>query len=786
MRRVRDPFSCVTVFTVAFLLALAYRVLGRLSQNMASSSKMPRLDASETLSHWGRPSPSHTPAALARVAQVLEARKAFQRDDFEAFIANVGDGALLLSYSGDGTPIWSLKQTRTESGSHSLTQVGSRTAEWFVHNCFAVSHSGDGERGARVLLDDPRPMTDGKTAEAEFAFGELFVPDPRKLGHSGILAFHVSFDRAKFEKHFRLWRQKITKMLLEADQLPDDMTNERAYLLTWCVGTACAIHDAHNSLKWAVLVLFNDKQLLKECWQAFASLCSCSRQIRDYLPRWLGMHFALVGEADCPGVAELTALWSTLGVKEHVLDEIVALRLHFRDGCMWAADSADESGEDSAINRASFVVMSVWTFRRFTEGRVLSSGKVCRSNLGSALLGLDAMVGTMLADKREGQYYLKGYEKMNEDVRKFVAVVGMASFPSDACLRELLKDGRVGLRVEEIVDAVAQQVQFLVGLPESVWEAVASVTTFSAADLRAEALEAMHVSVCFLFYRIFRKARGRPFALGRGDVDANLDALLREGPEKEPTSRKIQIVMERWGMRNRVKAGLRELLQARWDTYVAEQQHAATTLQPKHHPQILEEALQTRASANQFKKLLPAVDLADRDLDRKLRRLDRLDRRWPEKVGKWHQHVQDTIGAATSSRPASAGAGQEVQREAMRTASRLYQGYSSEVLDSLEKRSRRLIALGEAQLEEERAKLEQDILSLRAEKAKAGDRQHQHSLSTCKWTAAQMDSISRRCASGESPTAHVTEARLRALEAPPRLSKERVKEFDEIQVDKDV
>ena len=80
---------------------------------------------------------------------------------------------------------------------------------------------------------------------------------------------------------------------------------------------------------------FNDQGLLRATYTAMASLSNCSRQILEYMPRWLGwaLHFAQA--EDCPTPGSIRELWEMLGASEFIVEEVVELRLHMKDGRLY-------------------------------------------------------------------------------------------------------------------------------------------------------------------------------------------------------------------------------------------------------------------------------------------------------------------------------------------------------------------------------------------------------------------------------------------------------------------
>ena len=135
------------------------------------------------------PSRKHTSAELSTLSSVVEVAKSFLRKGADDFIRALDDRALLVEYSGDGTPIASRCSFVVSSGGESVRRAGRGTHEYYVQNCFLVAFDSMGRRCCKVVLEDPRPMTEGKKVASELAFGLSLMPQPRALGHRGIEIF---------------------------------------------------------------------------------------------------------------------------------------------------------------------------------------------------------------------------------------------------------------------------------------------------------------------------------------------------------------------------------------------------------------------------------------------------------------------------------------------------------------------------------------------------------------------------------------------------------------------
>ena len=95
-------------------------------------------------------------------------------------------------------------------------------------------------------------MTEGKTHHATVKFAIEMLPNPRKLGHDGVLIRHLSFDKGAFSANVRRLRQWFTKDLLDLDLSASDVPRLLMFLLDWVVATPCSLHGVHKAFFWGL------------------------------------------------------------------------------------------------------------------------------------------------------------------------------------------------------------------------------------------------------------------------------------------------------------------------------------------------------------------------------------------------------------------------------------------------------------------------------------------------------------------------------------------------------
>ena len=173
-------------------------------------------DLESDLRWWSKPSRVHSSADLSSLRKLVEGTKSFLRSDLLSFVASCGDRPVLLAYAGDGTAARTRTVIASRSGESTVHRSGKKGTEFLVHHVFACSVDSFGNRHSRVLFEDPRPMTEGKTSAAEVSLGRHFCSFRRVEPHRGVVIVQLSWDRAKFEAIARCRISQDT-----ADQVPE-------------------------------------------------------------------------------------------------------------------------------------------------------------------------------------------------------------------------------------------------------------------------------------------------------------------------------------------------------------------------------------------------------------------------------------------------------------------------------------------------------------------------------------------------------------------------------------
>lgn len=586
------------------------------------------------------------------LARLCESGMHFLGIKARQLVAAAGGAPVLISYSSDGTPVSTKKRATAKSSSDvQVSRTGRTTDEYLVEHAFVRYVDAGGQHHSTVVLKDPLPLTNGKSAWALYACATNFIETARAMGHTGISVCHYAFDRAAYSalaRHLR-HRHQIDAASRASQSSSSASVSSRVLELTeWVISTPCGLHDIHNSLKWSIHARVSNTEVLKDCFLVIESLRNSADLLHRHLGGWLEDRLRFVPEEDLPAPEHLYELWTSLGVEHEVADILATeLRLQWKGGNLEVSEAAAEI--PNIVGQASFALLSVWRFRVFSDSRWVSVGCSCRALAASLLTGIDSLVAYIRKNPTTSDYDIHGFDRLNEDVRHFVALAAMVSYPSDALLSELLEDSRIPRRLAALTETVDSELDWLASVGSHVWEPLASMASradLSGQVLRSECLHAAHISRGFMQHRFFAAASEYPWRLATGDQDANLASLMSGPKPAEECAGKIWELLHLGFNKNQIKQGLELVLDAPWGTASAEQQHASATLIKKHHKEYNTETLRLRSLCHTLRLILPTISVEDKQIHKAQASLAKLSSKRPQNFGGRQLYLRDLMRVA--------------------------------------------------------------------------------------------------------------------------------------------
>ena len=275
-------------------------------------------------------------------------------------------------------------------------------------------------------------------------------------------------------------------------------------------------------------------ELLKDLYIVLASISNSYKQIVDRLSSWLSSHLRF-READAlPEPEALQELWVSLGADPFVVGEIMDLRLIYEDGCLWTIQVDNDIR--AIVHRVVFILLSLWRFKQYSEGRWVSIGDSCRSLVAGMLTGLPSLIAEVIEDEAESNFHINGFTKLQEEMEQFVVIVAFASYPSDTALRMLLGNGRFLKIAGDLNASLDEEVGYLAGLRAFTWSSLGDVCGLPGPEVQSEVLFVAHVCISFMGHRFLDRVNELPFSLCQGDISTNINQLVENDMPEEPVS----------------------------------------------------------------------------------------------------------------------------------------------------------------------------------------------------------------------------------------------------------
>lgn len=280
---------------------------------------------------------------------------------------------VLFSYGSDGTPMLTRATVTSQnsSGQQVMRRAG-RAAEFLLERAFLRTTSSEGRPLAVALFKPPVPLDAGKGALQVFTASCHFFPLLHKVGHRGVSVAHYCFDRALFAA---LTKKQVERHALYFERLggpAGEKTGDLALseLKTWVVCTACSNHDAQNSLKWAPRTSCGGSDVVDKLDIAVEAV----RNAYDLLCGHLSIFISqIVGFSEgAPDTPEVYHFWVSMGVLPEIAETLTSLGLWWTGTALQV--SARHRGRADLFEEISFVLLSVFKFRKFTDSRRTTVG----------------------------------------------------------------------------------------------------------------------------------------------------------------------------------------------------------------------------------------------------------------------------------------------------------------------------------------------------------------------------------------------------------------------------
>ena len=547
-------------------------------------------------------------------------------------VQEAGGRPMVTSKSCDGTPLTVVhNKTYTQPSGKKVKVSGRACQDFLVCNQFIRFRSGSGTDGMRTkaILSEPVSLNHGKSVHAILLASRLSWQTLRQLGHHGCAIEHYCWDRfgiTALERETREWHA-----MQPLPQLPPHMDPDIVALTEFVCITPCALHDAHNSLKWSMRDRFADPQLLRDLYIVMESLRRSADLLSANVYQWLSTRLRATASRGPHWVEQRLTMWIALGLDPETSDILARqLQLVWDGEVMWFLSGAFSDGDLPEAVASS--LMAAWRFRPFTESRWLSIGCSSRTLVAALLTGIDGLVRMIKQDKKNSLFYLRGFDRLKGPAKEFIVVASMASRVADAFQTELMHDNRVAQNIDALWVVLGEQLRSIIDLPQEAWSWLGEACGWTSDIVADQCINAAHVSLHFLWRRVLEPAEELPWSLVRGDIDGNLTELYAGECPEEPISQNLWKLMEKGFNKLQLVATVQLLGEVPWSSLPAEQQHGSLAMLHKWHPGYSAPTLISRALMLQVSKLVPSPGKQEKEAQKLVDRLQRILRAQPDRV----------------------------------------------------------------------------------------------------------------------------------------------------------
>ena len=438
-------------------------------------------------------------------------------------------------------------------------------------------------------------------------------------------------------------------------------------LQTWHTCVGCCCHDVHNALKWSVMEYVSDKNIMRSAWIVLESLRSGFSLLVSEMGSWVARHLSYGDHLDADALRQY---WVMLDVGSEYVELLVDLQLRWQDGKLWVAGTWQ--GNDKLPELITQCFMHVWSFKVFSDSRWCGLTACCRSLVASLTLGLRSLVNDIIASGRYSTYYIGGFGNLNDDVIRLCLRVAASGHVSDTILCMVLEDDRLPKLMDDILEEIDAEVNYVTSLSDGVLSILGSVAGLAVRPLRDELIHAAAVQAGYLKMR-FREAQQAPWHLACGDVIANLLRFAQGDEPVEPTANKIYKLLKMGFPVEHLALGVNLLGQVGWSGKVVEQGHVAAAMIMRHHKNYSSSTMQARSCLLQALPLF-AIDVGEKRIERLQTRLERLSRKQPQRITGRHMLMKRSAEQVTAWQEQGHSFNSDIGHVVMRGHFRLWSG----------------------------------------------------------------------------------------------------------------
>ena len=560
------------------------------------------------------------------IAQLVETLKHFQKVCRDQFVQDNAAAPLLCSYSFDATRTMLSTTQSSKAPAGAVLRKGQLSQELLMQRLVLRVPPSLATENVLMVFAEPVSLGSGKGMWHVFSAACKFAPLPRSLGHKGPLLQHVCADRAQLSAVSRLLqgRSRLYYESLSTSSAPAALLSELDFFLS----CGCGLHDVHNSLKWA-LSPYTQGEVLKDSHIVLEALRNSHLPLILSVPSFLESSLSIRSEPTSESATR--QFWSLMGVEASHLELFVNRDPHYSEGVLSVNGTLDEDFS-ALMEEASACVMILLQFQAWSDSRFGSMTVGAKRLVAALSVGLESIVEASKSCPLTSSYHLNGFFRLNSKLRRFFVVTAIAGGLTLELSNIIMADDRLLLHQSEFKDCLSDEIFFVHGLEDSVWQRLCAIakTEDSWRMLRSEVLNAVHVAAGYVTDKIVSQWQEYPWRLAALPPEQAL-AELREARQPPDNAVALQIwrLMQVGYSDEKLHTLLQLMRHTSWSTLNVEQAHGSSATVRTFHPSMSLDMHLMRAYLHQCRHLFTTSLEEKREQKLVVRREGLLQKRTP-------------------------------------------------------------------------------------------------------------------------------------------------------------
>lgn len=526
------------------------------------------------------------------------------RSKFAEFLGQEHRGDIaLVAYMSDGWGATIRSSQTCRIREHRVTRRGQFRHEFGLQRAFAKALSPTGEPQMAMMFSEPIAMRHGRTAWHFFTLACDFMGTPRSYGHADISLTVYIFDGGMKDPLSTYLMARHDFAYEGAGEADADTARLQHSDLVF--SARCASHVASCAVNHGLDIARVVPDTNKIAHIVIASVRQGVSALHEFVPEFVFRHVQFCAEPSGPA-EQIAQFWRALGVEESVVDEFVQLDPRWQGDALLV--SASVEGDPASLCRIAGLMMYALHFEDYVSTRWCGVGNAMRLYLRARAMGLSGLVA-MCKEHKVCQFHLAGHEQLVPHIAGFMVVAALGAYPAEAFLKEVLADDRILRRLCEFRAALEEETVYISSLPVYVWSRLAAMAdgSYDASELRDLTAQCAMISGAYIERETLAPLEQEPFRFSQGDTHARLQELINSEPSSDPTTRKVQFLLQS-GLAPiaRVARAFTLLREMPFSVHMVEQAHGLGACLMKYHERYGESLLRARGSICQQKPLFVA------------------------------------------------------------------------------------------------------------------------------------------------------------------------------------